>query len=31
VNGYECGISLEGFDAIKEGDVLEFYHRERAN
>ena len=30
-NGYECGISLEGFDAITEGDVLEFYHRERAN
>jgi translation initiation factor IF-2 len=30
-SGYECGISLEGFDAIKEGDVLEFYHRERAN
>ncbi len=30
-SGYECGISLEGFDALREGDVLEFYHRERAN
>jgi translation initiation factor IF-2 len=28
--GYECGIQLDGFDAIKEGDILEFYHRERA-
>jgi len=30
-SGYECGISLEGFDAFQEGDVLEFFHRERAN
>ncbi len=30
-SGYECGVSLEGFDAIKEGDVLEFYHRERVS
>jgi translation initiation factor IF-2 len=29
-SGYECGISLE-FDAIREGDVLEFYHKERVN
>jgi translation initiation factor IF-2 len=29
--GYECGITLTGFDAFQEGDVLEFYHRERAN
>ena len=28
--GYECGIQLDGFDAIREGDILEFYHRERA-
>jgi len=28
--GYECGIQVEGFDAIKEGDIFEFYHRERA-
>jgi len=27
--GYECGVSLEGFDDFKEGDQLEFYHRER--
>ncbi len=29
--GYECGVTLTGFDAFQEGDVLEFYHRERAN
>jgi translation initiation factor IF-2 len=29
--GFECGISLEGFDAIQEGDILEFYHKERSN
>jgi translation initiation factor IF-2 len=29
--GYECGVGLEGFDGLKEGDVLEFYHRERTN
>lgn len=28
--GYECGIELE-FDKIQEGDVLEFYHKERIN
>jgi translation initiation factor IF-2 len=27
--GYECGIQVEGFNAIQEGDVFEFYHRER--
>ena len=27
--GYECGITLEGFDAFQVGDVLEFFHRER--
>ncbi len=26
---FECGISLEGFDDFKEGDVFEFYHSER--
>ena len=29
--GFECGISLDGFDAIQEGDILEFYHKERSN
>ena len=29
--GYECGITLTNFDDFQEGDVLEFYHRERAN
>jgi translation initiation factor IF-2 len=29
--GYECGITLHNFDDFQEGDVLEFYHRERAN
>jgi translation initiation factor IF-2 len=27
--GYECGITLDGFDAFQVGDVLEFFHRER--
>jgi translation initiation factor IF-2 len=27
--GYECGITLEDFDAFQTGDVLEFFHRER--
>ena len=25
--GYECGLSLEGFQDIKQGDVLESYER----
>ena len=29
--GYECGITLEGFDDFKEGDSLEFFHSERQN
>jgi translation initiation factor IF-2 len=28
-SGYECGITLEGWDDFKVGDQLEFYHRER--
>jgi translation initiation factor IF-2 len=24
-SGFECGIQLEGFNDVKEGDVLEFY------
>jgi translation initiation factor IF-2 len=30
-SGYECGITLEGFDAFREGDILEFFHSERKN
>ena len=30
-SGYECGITLTNFDDFQEGDVLEFYHRERSN
>ncbi|HLF72084.1 MAG TPA: translation initiation factor IF-2, partial [Dehalococcoidia bacterium] len=30
-SGYECGIGLEGYDAVKEGDIFEFYHKERSN
>ena len=30
-SGYECGISLDGFNDIKDGDVFEFYHKERNN
>lgn len=26
--GYECGISIEKYNDIKEGDILEFYHME---
>jgi translation initiation factor IF-2 len=27
--GLECGIGLEGFDAMQEGDVIEFYETEQ--
>jgi translation initiation factor IF-2 len=30
-SGYECGVTLSGFDQFAEGDVLEFVHDERAN
>ena len=30
-SGYECGISIDGFNDLKESDVIEFYHRERIN
>lgn len=29
--GFECGISLDKFDAFEEGDVIEFTVRERVN
>jgi translation initiation factor IF-2 len=25
--GYECGLSLEGYQDIKQGDVIEAYER----
>ncbi len=30
-NNLECGVSLDGFDDFEEGDILEFYHKERTN
>ncbi len=29
--GFECGIGVTGFDDLQEGDVLEFYKRERVS
>jgi translation initiation factor IF-2 len=28
-SGYECGISLEGFNNFEEGDIIEVYRMER--
>ena len=28
-NGFECGISLQGFDDLREGDILEFHTTEK--
>ena len=28
-NGLDCGIAIEGYDELKEGDLLEFYSREK--
>ncbi len=30
-SGYECGVTISGFDRFLEGDVLEFHHEERQN
>ena len=30
-SGYECGIGLANFDVFEEGDILEFYRRERTS
>ncbi|MDD4954087.1 MAG: hypothetical protein PHG40_04180, partial [Candidatus Omnitrophica bacterium] len=27
--GFECGISLAGFDAVQEGDIIEAYDIEK--
>jgi translation initiation factor IF-2 len=29
--GFECGISVAGFDDFEEGDILEFYREERVS
>jgi translation initiation factor IF-2 len=29
--GFECGISIAGFDDFEEGDILEFYREERVS
>jgi len=29
--GYECGISLEGFEDIQQGDIIECYAKERVS
>src|SRR5512133_1303998 len=28
-NGLDCGISLDGYDELKEGDILEFFSKEK--
>ena len=28
-SGYECGIGIEGFDDLQEGDVFEFFSKEK--
>ena len=28
-NGLDCGISLEGYDELREGDLLEFFSKEK--
>ncbi len=30
-SGFECGIGLEGVNSYEEGDIIEFYVRERVN
>ena len=30
-NNFECGVALDGTNDIQEGDILEFYHKERVN
>jgi translation initiation factor IF-2 len=28
--GFECGVGIDGFDKFEVGDILEFFHREKA-
>ena len=29
--GLDCGVALEGFSDFKEGDIIEFYVKERVS
>ena len=29
--GFECGVGLDGFEDFEEGDILEFYRKERVS
>lgn len=30
-SGYECGIGIDGYNDIKEGDIFEFFIEEKEN
>jgi translation initiation factor IF-2 len=29
--GFECGITVEGFQALQPGDIIQAYRKERAS